>query len=340
MTRGRSGLASEASPRVEQWIEFAEKHRNALNSYLRQDKTLLQSSSTFAGLVAHPKLLDFDNKKAYFRAELKRRNASHRHGTLRVSVRREYVLEDSYHQMVLRRPDELKGRLHVTFQNEEGVDAGGLSREWFLTLSKQMLNPDKALFLPSVNGLTFQPNPASGIQPDHLGYFRFAGQVVAKALWDEQLLDAHFTLSLYKHILNQPIEVKDVESIDPEYYRNLGWMLENDITSVLEETFSIVREQFGEMLTIDLKPNGRNLNVTEANKHEYVQLVAEHVMTKGIREQVDAFKQGFHELIPSDLIQIFSPQELELLLCGLPSIDGECPIPVRLARCLRRGRRG
>jgi hypothetical protein len=101
-----------------------------------------------------------------------------------------------------------------------------------------------------------------------------------------------------------------------------------------------VSPQFGEMLTIDLKPNGRNLNVTEANKHEYVQLVAEHVMTKGIREQVDAFKQGFHELIPSDLIQIFSPQELELLLCGLPSIDGECPIPVRLARCLRRGRRG
>ena len=97
--------------------------------------------------------------------------------------------------MALRRPDELKvvcllnfwirdekdiapiilshnesqGRLHVTFQGEEGVDAGGLSREWFLTLSKQMLNPDKALFLPSVNGLTFQPNPASGIQPDHLG---------------------------------------------------------------------------------------------------------------------------------------------------------------------------
>jgi E3 ubiquitin-protein ligase HUWE1 len=62
-----------------------------------------------------------------------------------------------------------QGRLHVTFQGEEGVDAGGLSREWFLTLSKQMLNPDKALFLPSVNGLTFQPNPASGIQPDHIG---------------------------------------------------------------------------------------------------------------------------------------------------------------------------
>uniref|UniRef100_A0A7S0M233 HECT-type E3 ubiquitin transferase n=1 Tax=Cryptomonas curvata TaxID=233186 RepID=A0A7S0M233_9CRYP len=320
--RGRPGLSLEgSSPPSEPWIEFAEKHRNSLNAYLRQDKTLLQSSSTFAGLVAFPKLLDFDNKKCYFRAELKRRNANQRHSTLRISVRREYVLEDSFHQMVLRRPDELKGRLHVTFQGEEGVDAGGLSREWFLTLSKQMLNPDKALFLPSVNGLTFQPNPASGIQPDHIGYFRFAGQVVAKALWDEQLLDAHFTLSLYKHILNQPIEVKDVESIDPEYFKNLGWMLENDITSVLEETFSIVREQFGEMLTIDLKPNGRNLSVTESNKHEYVQLVAEHVMTKGIRDQVDALKQGFHELIPSDLIQIFSPQELELLLCGLPSID-------------------
>lgn len=66
---------------------------------------------------------------------------------------------------------------------------------------------------------------------------------------------------MYKHMLNQPIEYTDVESIDPEYYRNLGWMLNNDITDILEETFSIVREQFGEMLTIDLKPNGRNLEV-------------------------------------------------------------------------------
>uniref|UniRef100_A0A7S0HI01 HECT-type E3 ubiquitin transferase n=1 Tax=Hanusia phi TaxID=3032 RepID=A0A7S0HI01_9CRYP len=305
---------------VKEFVSFAEQHRHTLNMYIRQDKTLLHSVA-FSPLVRYPKLLDFDNKKHYFRSELKKRTVSQRYNSIRINVRRDYVFEDSFHQIVLRKPDELKGRLTVTFNGEEGVDAGGLTREWYLILSKQMLNPDKALFIHSANGLTYQPNPASTIQPDHLKYFKFAGQIVGKAIWDEQLLDSHFTLSMYKHMLNQPIEYTDVESIDPEYFRNLGWMLNNDITDILEETFSIVREQFGEMLTIDLKPNGRNVPVTEENKHEYVQLVAEQQMTKGIKEQIDAFKEGFHQLMPPDLISIFTCAELELLMCGLPTID-------------------
>ena len=303
------------------FLAFAELHRASLNSLIRQDKSLLHSGA-LAPLVNYPKLLDFDNKKHFFRSELKVRGAN-RYASLRINVRRDHVFEDSFHQIVLRKPDELKGKLSVTFQGEEGIDAGGLTREWYLTVSKQMLNPDKALFIHSANGLTYQPNPASTIQPDHLKYFKFAGQVVGKALYDDQLLDCHFTLSMYKHMLKEPIEYKDVESIDPEYFRNLGWMLENDITDILEETFSIVREQFGEMLTIDLKPNGRNLPVTEENKHEYVQLVAEQQMTRGIKEQIEAFKDGFHQFMPPELISIFTCKELELLMCGLPSIDVE-----------------
>ena len=253
--------SSALSPGVKDFVAFAEKHRKTLNLYIRQDKALLHSVA-YSPLVRFPKLLDFDNKKHYLRSELKKRNANQRHPNIRLNVRRDFVFEDSFHQILPRKPEELKGRLTIVFQGEEGVDAGGLTREWYLTLSKQMLNPDKALFIHSANGLTYQPNPASTIQPDYLKYFKFAGQLVGKALWDEQLLDAHFTQSMYKHMLNQPIEYTDVESIDPEYYRNLGWMLKNDITDVLEETFSIVREQFGEMLVIDLKPNGRNCEVS------------------------------------------------------------------------------
>jgi len=252
--------ASALSTATKEFVSFAEKHRQTLNLFIRQDKALLHSVA-YSSLVRFPKLLDFDNKKHFLRSELKKRNAQQRHPSIRLNVRREFVFEDSFHQILPRKPEELKGRLTIVFQGEDGVDAGGLTREWYLTVSKQMLNPDKALFIHSSNGLTYQPNPASTIQPDYLKYFKFAGQLVGKALWDEQLLDAHFTQSMYKHMLNQPIEYTDVESIDPEYYRNLGWMLKNDITDILEETFSIVREQFGEMLTIDLKPNGRNLEV-------------------------------------------------------------------------------
>ena len=49
---------------------------------------------------------------------------------------------------------------------------------------------------------------------------------VAKALFDGQLLDVHFTRSFYKHILGVKVTYHDIEAIDPDYFKNLKWMLE------------------------------------------------------------------------------------------------------------------
>lgn len=75
----------------------------------------------------------------------------------------------------------------------------------------------------------------------------------------------------------------------------------------------------------ELCENGRNIRVTEENKHEYVDLVAEHRLTTAIRPQINAFLEGFNELIQRDLISIFNDKELELLISGLPDIDCEWP---------------
>lgn len=68
-------------------------------------------------------------------------------------------------------------------------------------------------------------------------------------------------------------------------------------------------------------PNGRSITVTDDNKFEYVRLVANHRMSAGIKAQIESFLDGFYELVPPELITIFSPTELELLICGLPDID-------------------
>jgi E3 ubiquitin-protein ligase HUWE1 len=102
---------------------------------------------------------------------------------------------------------ELRGRLHITFQNEEGVDAGGLSREFFAILAKEMFNPNYALFMSTEDGCTFQPNPNSSINLDDLNYFRFVGRIVGKAVTDGYLLDAHFTRSLYKHMIGIKVRI-------------------------------------------------------------------------------------------------------------------------------------
>ena len=80
-------------------------------------------------------------------------------------------------------------------------------------------------------------------------------------------------------------------------------------------------QEFGKTEIRDLKPNGRNLPVTEENKKEYIKLVCVEKMTGAIRKQLNAFLEGFYDIIPKHLISIFNEQELELLISGLPTID-------------------
>ena len=68
----------------------------------------------------------------------------------------------------------------------------------------------------------------------HLEYFRFVGRIIGKAVYDGRLLDAYFNRAFFKQILGRSVDMRDLESIDPEYHKSLQWMLENDITGVID----------------------------------------------------------------------------------------------------------
>ncbi|RVW50069.1 E3 ubiquitin-protein ligase UPL1 [Vitis vinifera] len=232
------------------FVRFAEKHRRLLNAFIRQNPGLLEKSLSL--VLKAPRLIDFDNKRAYFRSRIRQQHEQHLSGPLRISVRRAYVLEDSYNQLRLRPTQELKGRLNV-----------------------------------------------------------------AKALFDGQLLDVYFTRSFYKHILGVKVTYHDIEAVDPDYYKNLKWMLENDVSCIPEMTFSMDPDEEKHILyekTEEYKGHRRK-------KHEYIDLVAEHILTNAIRPQINSFLEGFNELVPRELISIFNDKELELLISGLPEID-------------------
>ncbi|KAL8166110.1 hypothetical protein V2J09_007609 [Rumex salicifolius] len=319
------GHSSKADEKQMVFAKFSERHRKLLNAFIRQNPGLLEKS--FSLMLKVPRFIDFDNKRSHFRSKIKHQH-DHHHSPLRISVRRAYILEDSYNQLRMRSTQELKGRLTVHFQGEEGIDAGGLTREWYQLLSRVIFDKGALLFTTVGNDSTFQPNPNSVYQTEHLSYFKFVGRVVGKALFDGQLLDVHFTRSFYKHILGVKVTYHDIEAIDPDYYKNLKWMLENDISDLLDLTFSIdadeeklILYERTEVTDYELIPGGRNIKVTEENKHQYVDLVAEHRLTTAIRPQINAFLEGFSELIHRELISIFNDRELELLISGLPDID-------------------
>ncbi|XP_067635584.1 E3 ubiquitin-protein ligase HUWE1-like [Eurosta solidaginis] len=228
-------------------------------------------------------------------------------------------------KIVIKPKKKGKKAKETTKNYEEGQDAGGLLREWYVIISREIFNPMYALFCVSPGDrVTYMINPSSHANPNHLSYFKFVGRVIAKAVHDNKLLECYFTRSFYKHILGKQVKHTDMESQDYEFYKGLDYLMKNDISTLgCELTFSTEIQEFGVTQVRDLIPNGRNIVVTEENKFEYVQLVCQLKMSGSIRQQLDAFLEGFYDIIPKHLISIFNEQELELLISGLPDIDIE-----------------
>lgn len=263
---------------------------------------------------------DFRRKLIYFRSQPAMRILS---GQCHIKVRRSHIFEDSFAEISRQSATDLKKRLMIKFDGEDGLDYGGLSREFFFLLSHEMFNPFYCLFEYSAHdNYTLQINPHSGINPEHLNYFKFIGRVVGLAIFHRRFLDAFFIGALYKMVLGKPVALPDMEGVDADFHRSLQWMIDNDISGgILEQTFSTEDERFGVITVEDLIPNGRNIDVTNENKKEYVDLMVKWRIEKRIAEQFEAFKVGFHELIPIDLINVFDERELELLIGGIAEID-------------------
>uniref|UniRef100_A0A4W5PWS7 E3 ubiquitin-protein ligase NEDD4-like n=1 Tax=Hucho hucho TaxID=62062 RepID=A0A4W5PWS7_9TELE len=270
---------------------------------------------------AVPYSREFKQKYDYFRKKLKK--PADIPNRFEMKLHRTNIFEESYRRiMSLKRPDILKARLWIEFESEKGLDYGGVAREWFFLLSKEMFNPYYGLFeYSATDNYTLQINPNSGLcNEDHLSYFKFIGRVAGMAVFHGKLLDGFFIRPFYKMMLGKQITLKDMESVDSEYYNSLKWILENDPTE-LDLRFCIDEDNFGQTYQVDLKPSGGDMVVTNHNKMEYIDLVIQWRFVNRVQKQMNAFLEGFTELTLIDLIKIFDENELELLMCGLGDVD-------------------
>ncbi|XP_075152455.1 WW domain containing E3 ubiquitin protein ligase suppressor of deltex [Haematobia irritans] len=242
---------------------------------------------------------------------------------IKITVTRQTLFEDSYHQIMRLPAYELRRRLYIIFRGEEGLDYGGVSREWFFLLSHEVLNPMYCLFeYANKNNYSLQINPASYVNPDHLQYFKFIGRFIAMALYHGRFIYSGFTMPFYKRMLNKKLTIKDIETIDPEFYNSLIWVKDNNIDECgLELWFSVDFEVLGQIIHHELKENGEKERVTEENKEEYITLMTEWRMTRGIEQQTKTFLEGFNEVVPLEWLKYFDERELELILCGMQDVD-------------------
>ena len=247
-------------------------------------------------------------------------------GHMRMNVRRDYLLSDSMAAVMSLSANDLRKVWRFEFIGEQGIDAGGLAREWFQLVTNECFDPAMGLWQPcATNQMCLQINPASEfLCEDHLYYFRFIGRIMGKAMFDRQIVNGHMVKYLYKHILSWPIMFNDLKDLDEEYYNSLKGL--KDMGADVEYVgvdFTVTEETLGVKSTVELIPDGANIDVTEENLPEYVEACLKYRMLGRCEKQINELLLGFFDVIPEPLLTIFDFQELELLMCGMPDIDME-----------------
>lgn len=246
-------------------------------------------------------------------------------GPLKIRVHRETLVKESIWQLGNVAVEHLRRALRIEFVGEVAIDAGGLEREWFELMGAGIFDDEFGLFT-CIQGdscsYSINPNSAAILGPNHLLCFRGAGRLLGRALLEGHVMRAPLALPILKHLLATPISFADLEFVDEEVHQSLSWLKENTDVDSLSLDFSVTRlDAHNEIEIIDLKENGRNIEVTDANKNEYINLRVRYIMLDSFAEQLQQLMTGVFEVIPQELLLVFDYQELELILCGAPSIN-------------------
>ncbi|GAA6035922.1 hypothetical protein JCM8097_005167 [Rhodosporidiobolus ruineniae] len=230
-------------------------------------------------------------------------------------VRREHLVSDSLRQISNNRIN-LKKTLRIAFEGEEGVDAGGLRKEWFLSLCRQLFDPQYGMFLldPDSNLCWF--NPASFETDDYW----LVGVVLGLALYNMATLDVPLPSAVYKKLLSEPVSLSDLAQLNPSLARGLQQLLDFSPPEAVEDTvcraFVGEYEAWGEVVEVELCEGGKERAVTGENREEYVRLLVDFHLSTSISSQFEAFASGFHEVCAGNALSLFKAAELELVVRG------------------------
>ncbi|XP_074089491.1 putative E3 ubiquitin-protein ligase HECTD2 isoform X2 [Macrotis lagotis] len=252
---------------------------------------------------------------------------------LNMKVRRTHLVSDSLDELTRKRGD-LKKKLKVTFVGEAGLDMGGLTKEWFLLLIRQIFHPDYGMFAYHKDS---HCHWFSSFKCDNYSEFRLVGILMGLAVYNSITLDIRFPPSCYKKLLSPPIvpsdqntpvgicnvTIDDLYQIMPELAHGLNELLSYDgnVEEDFYSTFQVFQEEFGVIKSYNLKPGGDKIPVTNQNRKEYVQLYVDFLLNKSIYKQFAAFYYGFHSVCASNALMLLRPEEVEILVCGSPELD-------------------
>ncbi|XP_052123862.1 apoptosis-resistant E3 ubiquitin protein ligase 1 isoform X1 [Frankliniella occidentalis] len=272
----------------------------------------------------------FKDKRDFFYHEVRKMHQKHFHEKLSLRVQREKLLESSMKVTKSFSVSDWCRNFEVAFIGEQGIDWGGVRREWFELVCAALFDSRNKLFTAFSESSNQQalvhPTPAHR-RPPHLKlkHLEFAGRIVGKCLYESslggvyrQMVRARFTRSFLAQIIGLRVHYKYFEQDDPELYLSkIKYILENDVEEMdlyfIEEEY----DRAGQLVeVVELIPNGSKIRVQESTKQQYLDALAQYRLATSVRDEVEAFLKGLTDLVPDNLLSIFDENELELLLCG------------------------
>ncbi|KAK6740124.1 hypothetical protein RB195_008539 [Necator americanus] len=314
--------------------ELAPKIRKKLRLIERLGAVALARLANDVDLITAISILDSDDqvtsseleeKLNHFYASLHRSGYGKGPQKIKFRFSRSNLLHDAFEQILAADALSLRrARLSIAFDDEEGLDYGGPSRELFYLLSRELFHPYYGLFEYSApDQYTVQISPHSNLVQQEMQWMELAGRVLGLALLHRCLIDTFFTRTFYKMLLEQPITLLDLQDVDPEFYRSMMWIRENPVDPSLGMTFVITEEEKGQVVEKELLPNGAELDVADQNKEEFISLMVKWRVERGIQRQSRALLRGLHQIIDRDFLRVFTVDQVELVLSGSREIDLE-----------------
>ncbi|XP_038223084.1 probable E3 ubiquitin-protein ligase HERC4 isoform X2 [Zerene cesonia] len=240
---------------------------------------------------------------------------------LNLSVSRNHIVRDTMLQISNHDSSQLKKPLRVEFVGEEAEDAGGVKKEFFLLLLKEIFDPVYGMFKQSEETymIWFSNNPFE----DDVMYY-LIGAIFGLAIYNSIIIYVPFPLVLYKKLLGESVMLDDLSDLYPTLANSLKHLLDypdEDVEDVFSLCFAVNTVVFDQIQVHPLKENGENLPVTHENKAEYVDLYVDFLLNKSVDNQFKAFNQGFQKVCGGRIIKLFRSHELMSVVIGNEEYD-------------------
>jgi E3 ubiquitin-protein ligase HERC4 len=246
---------------------------------------------------------------------------------LNVQIRREHIVEDTLTWFRNRQPHELKKGLRVTFVGEEALDEGGVRKEYFQLLMRELLDPNRGLFVETPSRkLWFNVDVAALCSRREVAEsYRLVGCLCGLAIYNSTLLDLPFAHVLFKKLQNHRVLLEDLDDLYPDIAQSLR-RLRDDASEDLENTLCLTFQVSQSSVlhgvrTHNLVPNGEHVPVTQRNKADFISRYVSFLTTEQVAEEFEAFKAGFLDVVGGRVLRTFHPQELEMLIVGSHDYD-------------------